>query len=183
MRSSVPGHSPCARWTTHLASLLLAWVLAAAWGSVVQTQWNLQALVALDVDLPLAERARATGHDLIRFAPVYAGILAAGWLPALAVASWLARRWPAWRSALLSVAAGVGMVAAVRTVDAVAPMPVFIDATRHLPGLLAMAAGAVIAGLLYARLTARPSRRPALPTSSNTPPTPCQTVERPPDTR
>ena len=34
-------------------------------------------------------------------------------------------------------------------------MPVFIDATRHLPGLLAMATGAVIAGLLYALLTAR----------------------------
>jgi hypothetical protein len=47
------------------------------------------------------------------------------------------------------------MVAAVRTVDAVAPMPVFIDATRHWPGLLAMAAGAVVAGLLYARRTAR----------------------------
>ena len=42
-----------------------------------------------------------------------------------------------------------------RGVDAVAPMPVFIDATRHLPGLLAMAAGAVLGGLLYARLTAR----------------------------
>jgi hypothetical protein len=35
-------------------------------------------------------------------------------------------------------------------------MPVFIDATRHLPGLLAMVTGAVIAGLFYARLTARP---------------------------
>jgi hypothetical protein len=55
----------------------------------------------------------------------------------------------------LAVAAGVGMVAAVRAVDAVAPMPVFIDATRGLPGLLAMASGAVLAGLLYARFTAR----------------------------
>ena len=67
----------------------------------------------------------------------------------------MARRWPSWRSPLLAAAAGVGMVAAVRCVDAAAPMPVFIDATRHLPGLLAMAAGAVIAGLLYARRTAR----------------------------
>ncbi len=47
------------------------------------------------------------------------------------------------------------ILAAIRTIDTVAPMPVFIDATRHLPGLLAMAIGAVIAGLLYARLTAR----------------------------
>lgn len=135
--------------------LLLAWLLAAVWGSVVQTHWNLQALVDLGVNVPAADRVRTTWQDLIGFAPVYAGILAAGWLPALAVAAFMARRWPAWRSALLAAAAGTGMVAAVRFVDMVAPMPVFIDATRHMPGLLAMAAGAVIAGLLYARLTTR----------------------------
>ncbi|MDC6169775.1 hypothetical protein, partial [Paucibacter sp. XJ19-41] len=70
-------------------------------------------------------------------------------------AALLARRWPARRSPLLAAAAGAGMVAAVRAVDAVASMPVFIDATRHLPGLLAMATGSVIGGLLYAKLTAR----------------------------
>lgn len=141
------------RWTRHIAPLLLAWLLAAVWGSVVQTQWNLRALVDLGVNIPATERASVTWQDLISFAPVYAGILAAGWLPALPVALLLARRWPVWRSPLLAVAAGAGMVAAVRTVDVVAPMPVFIDATRHLPGLLAMAAGAVVAGLLYALLT------------------------------
>lgn len=147
--------TPAARWTRHLLPLCLALLLAAAWGSVVQTRWNLQALAGLGVDIPAAEWARATAQDLIGFAPVYAGILAVGWLPALPVASLLARRWPTWRSALMAAAAGTGMVAAVRTVDAVAPMPVFIDATRHLPGLLAMMAGAALGGLLYARLTAR----------------------------
>ena len=155
MSFSTANTDPEPRWTRHLAPLLLAWLLAAAWGSVVQTHWNLQALVALGVEVPAAVRASTTGQDLIGFAPVYAGILAAGWLPALTLAAFLARRWPAWRGALLAAAAGAGMVAAVRTVDAVAPMPVFIDATRDLPGLLAMAAGAVMAGLLYARLTAR----------------------------
>jgi hypothetical protein len=143
------------RWTRHLAPLLLALLLAAVWGSVVQTQWNLQALADLGIDIPATLRVQTSLQDLIGFAPVYAGILAAGWLPALTVAAVLARHWPAWRSVLLAAAAGAGMVAAVRTVDAVAPMPVFIDATRHWPGLLAMAAGAVVAGLLYARRTAR----------------------------
>lgn len=147
--------SASAHWTRHLVPLLLACLLAAAWGSVVQTQWNLQALVGVGVDIPASERARATWQDLIGFAPVYAGILATGWLPALPVAAFLARRWPAWRSPLLAAAAGVGMVAAVRAIDALAPMPVFIDATRHLSGLLAMAAGAVVGGFVYARLTAR----------------------------
>jgi hypothetical protein len=146
---------PRRRWTAHLWPLLLALVLAAAWGSVVQTQWNLQALVGLGLEIPFADRLRTTAQDLIGFAPVYAGILAAGWLPALVVAAFLARWWPAGRGMLLSAAAGAGMVAAVRAIDAVAPMPVFIDATRHLPGLLAMAIGAAMAGWLYARLTSR----------------------------
>ncbi len=155
MRAPDANIPPTLRWTRHLVPLLLAWVLAAAWGSVVQTQWNLQALVGLGVDIAAAERVRMTWQDLIGFAPVYAGIVAAGWVPALAAAAWLARRRPDWRSALLAAAAGVGMVAAVRAVDAVAPMPVFIDATRHLPGLLLMAAGAALAGWLYALLTQR----------------------------
>ena len=70
-------------WARHLAPLLLAWLLAAAWGSVVQTQWDLQVLVDLGVDIPATERASATWQDLISFAPVYGGILAAGWLLAL----------------------------------------------------------------------------------------------------
>lgn len=143
-------------WTRHLAALALAWLLATAWGSVVQTQFNLHALGTLGVDIPLGTRTQTLWQDLTRFGPVYGGILAAGWLPALLTAAWLARSLPKWRSPLLATAAGLGLVAAVRLVDAVAPMPVFIDATRGWAGLLAMAAGAVLAGWLYARLTAGP---------------------------
>ena len=153
MQHPLPAPTPRHHWTRHLAALLLAWVLAAAWGSVVQTQFNLQALVSLGVAMPAGLRAETTWQDLIGFGPVYGGILAAGWLPALGVAAFLARRWPAWRSPLFAAAAGLGMMAAVRAVDAVAPMPAFIDATRGLPGLLAMAVGAVLAGWVYARLT------------------------------
>lgn len=147
-----PHAGPAApRWPRRLAALAGAWALAAAWGSVVQTQFNLQALVALDVPMPLSLRALTTLQDLAGFAPVYGVLLAAGWLPALGVAAWCSRRWPAARTALFAAAAGVGMVAAVRAADAVAPMPVFIDATRSGAGLLAMAAGAVLGGALYAR--------------------------------
>ena len=143
------------RWTRRAGVLLLAWALAAAWGSVVQTHWNLQALVDVGVSIPASTWWTVIGQDLMGFAPVYGGILAAGWLIALPVASGLARWWPAGRIILLAAAAGVGMVAAVRAVDAVAPMPVFIDATRDWPGLLAMAAGAVLAGGWYAWLSRR----------------------------
>lgn len=160
MTSRARHDAPSIRWTRRAGVLLLAWALAAAWGSVVQTQWNLRALVDVGVSIPAGDWLRVTAQDLIGFAPLYGGILAAGWLVALPVASGLARWWPAGRSALLAAAAGVGMVAAVRAVDAVAPMPVFIDATRHLPALLAMAAGAVLAGWLYAQFTAHATARP-----------------------
>jgi hypothetical protein len=150
--SIVEGNAGTRRWPRHLLALVVSLLVAAAWGSVVQTQFNLQALVALGVPVPPRLRALTTLQDLAGFAPVYAGILAAGWLPAMGLSAWLARRWPAARTILFATAAGMGMVAAVRAVDALVPMPVFIDATRGWPGLLTMAAGAALGGWLYARL-------------------------------
>ncbi len=158
MITSARHDAPTPRWTRRAGVLLLVWALATVWGSVVQTRWNLQALVDVGVSIPAGTWWQVIGQDLISFAPVYGGILAAGWLIAFPVASGLARWWPAGRTALLASAAGVGMVVAVRAVDAVAPMPVFIDATRGLPGLLAMAAGAVLAGGLYAWLCGPPGK-------------------------
>lgn len=154
MNANTRHDAPKWHWSRRAGLLLLAWVVAASWGSVVQTRWNLQALVNVGVEIPWGTWLAVIGQDLIGFAPLYGGILAVGWLFALPVAHGLARWWPAGRTVLIASAAGVGMVAAVRSVDMVAPMPVFIDATRHLTGLLAMAAGAVLGGWLYARYTA-----------------------------
>lgn len=141
-------------WLHAAPTLLLAWLAASVWGSVVQTQFNLQALAELGVAIPANVRARTTLQDLASFAPLYAGIVAAAWLPALALAAWLARGRPAWRLGLFAAAGGLGLVAALRSIDALAPMPTFIDATRHAPGLLAMALGCVLAAGWYAHRTA-----------------------------
>ena len=144
-------------WRRTAMVFVLAWLLASAWGSLVQTHFNLRALARLGVEIPLQARALMSAQDLIGFGPIYAGVVLAAWLPAFGVALLLARRWPAWRSWLLPLAAGAGLVVALKFADAVAPMPVFIDATRGLGGLLAMAAGCVVAGILFERLS-RPSR-------------------------
>lgn len=140
---------------THAVALALAWLMASVWGTVVQTHFNLQALVGLGVDISPMLRALTTLQDLAGFGPLYAALVAAGWLPALSLAAWLGRRWPAARTALLAAAAGAGVMVTLRAVDAVAPMPVFIDATRSTVGLLSVAAGAVLAGAFYARRTRR----------------------------
>jgi len=136
-----------------LWALALAWLAAVVWGSVVQTQINLQALAGLGVEITAGLRGLTTLQDLAGFAPLYAGIVAAAWLPALALAAWLARRWPGLRVPLFAAAGGLGVVAAMRCIDALAPMPVFIDATRHTAGLLAMVAGSVAAAGWYAYAT------------------------------
>ncbi|MDR6992933.1 hypothetical protein [Luteimonas sp. 3794] len=137
-------------WGQRIAAFVAALLLATVWGSVVQTQFNLQALAALDVDVPLRVRALTTLQDLVGFGPAYAGIVLAAWLPAFLVAALLVRVWPKARVPLYALAAGVGLIAAVRAVDAVAPMPVLIDATRGIGGLLAMAAGSLLAGAAFA---------------------------------
>ncbi len=152
-------------WSRLALGFLPAWLLATAWGSLVQTQFNLQALVRLGVEIPLQLRALTSAQDLVGFGPVYAGILLATLLPAFGVAMFLARKWPRRRRWLLPLAGGVGFVVAMQVVDAVAPMPVLIDATRGIGGLLAMAAGCAVGGWLFERLTrtdplalSRPSR-------------------------
>ncbi len=147
------------RWRQAAGPLALAWLAASLWGSVLQTQVNLQALAALGVEIPTRVRAITTLQDLAGFAPLYAGIVAAAWLPALALAAWVGRRWPPARLAGFAAAGGLGLMAAVRSIDALAPMPVFIDATRHLPVLLAMAAGSAAASAWWAWRT-RPQGRP-----------------------
>ncbi len=145
-------------WGRRLALFGVAVLVAAAWGSVVQTQFNLQALVALEVDVPMQVRTTTTLQDLAGFGPVYAGIVLAAWLPAFLVAALLLRRWPQCRVPLYALAAGLGVITAIRTIDAFAPMPVLIDATRGTSGLLAMAAGSLLAGAAFAWWT-RPRRR------------------------
>lgn len=144
-------------WGRRVFAFVAALLIAAVWGSMVQTQFNLQALAALDVDIPLRVRGLTTLQDLVGFGPVYAGIVLAAWLPAFLVAALLVRAWPHARVPLYALAAGVGLIAAVRAVDAVAPMPVLIDATRGIGGLLLMALGSLLAGAAFAWWT-RPRR-------------------------
>lgn len=146
------------RWLLAFGAGLL---LAAAWGSVAQTQFNLAAITGLGVAVDAATRLRTTLQDLVFFGPIYAGLVLAAWLPAFALAGWVARRYPAGRIGLFAWAAGIGLVVAVRVADAVAPMPVLIYATRTWDGLLWMQLGSMVGGGLFAALTRSASRAAA----------------------
>ncbi|KUM40056.1 hypothetical protein [Pseudomonas sp. EpS/L25] len=138
-----------------LLAFAAALLLAAAWGSLVQTQYNLAALQGLELPIDGATRWRTSLQDLLGFGPVYAAIVLAAWLPAFAAAFWLARRSGPYRACLLPLATSVSLIVAIRLIDAFAPIPVLIYATRTLDGLLAMAVGGLLGGLLFIWL-ARP---------------------------
>lgn len=132
-----------------LLAFAAALLLATAWGSLVQTQYNLAALQGLGQSINAATRWQTSLQDLLGFGPVYAAIVLAAWLPAFAAAFWLGRRKGAYRGCLLPLATSVSLIAAIRLIDAFAPMPVLIYATRTLDGLLAMAVGGLLGGLLF----------------------------------
>ena len=69
-------------WRTRLLAFAGAALFAIAWGSLVQTHFNLQALARLGVDIPLQARALMSAQDLFGFGPIYAGVVLAAWLPA-----------------------------------------------------------------------------------------------------
>lgn len=141
-----------------LLAFAAALLLATAWGSLVQTQYNLAALQGLGQPIDLATRWRTSLEDLLGFGPVYAAIVLAAWLPAFAAALWLGRHGGAYRACLLPLASSLSLIAAIRLIDAFAPMPVLIYATRTLEGLLAMAVGGLLGGLLFIWLA-----RPVIP--------------------
>ena len=141
-------------------AVLAAVMTTAVVASLLQTQINIQALIALGAAVPVSTRLMVTVEDVGRFGPIMAAIAASALLPALLVAGRLARTLPrAWRAALLSVAAAIGLCVAINIMGLVTPMPALVEATRSGWGLLLMSLAGLPGGLVYARMT-RPDAEP-----------------------
>lgn len=157
-------------WKRLLLAAVIAVLIGAVLGSLVQTQVNLAALTGLGVMVTPGQRLAALGHDLLSFAPIYAGLLAVILLPALAITGGLLRvlRWP-WPGAWYALGGAVGLWAGLALVNAFAPMPTLIAATREVPGLLAMMATAGLAGWVFSWLARAPAESEPVPPRSTTP--------------
>lgn len=144
-----------ARLGRGLVAFVVAVLVAVMLGAVVQTQYNLAALIDLGADIPLSVRWRTTGEDLIGFAPIYSVLVVLALGGSLPVAALMSRQLPKARGLVYALAALAGLIVAVLVVNHLAPMPTLIAATRVWHGLLLMALGAVVAGWLFARLMPR----------------------------
>ncbi|MGM0767258.1 MAG: PQQ-dependent sugar dehydrogenase [Pseudomonadota bacterium] len=148
-------------WRRITVGFLLALAFGIFAGSLVQTQFNLMALQTLGVDIGLGTRLATSLEDLMNFAPIYTVVFGTSFLVSQCIASVLVRKLRLrWRAPFLALGAAVGLWVTLRLVDALAPMPTLIAATRGAGGLLAMLLTAALAGWLFAALTTQRRRAP-----------------------
>lgn len=136
-----------------IALVFLAAVLAtAAPGSIVQTQFNLAALAALEVPIPLDIRLRTTGQDLLGFGPAMLALTGAAFVAAFPVASLLARFVPQWRTGWYVLAGGAAILSALLIMEVVLPITP-IAAARTLSGVSGLMLAGMLGGWVFARLS------------------------------
>lgn len=138
---------------------ILAVVVAVVLATLAQTQFNLLELQKIGVEILPAERIDSTIKDLLGFSPLMAALVVATFIVALPVAEGVARILKPWRLVVYFLAGAVGIWVAFQVVDWYAPPPVFIAATRELPGTLSMMAAVGVGSGLFGRLVRPRARR------------------------
>lgn len=138
-----------------VVAFLAALVVTTAWGSIVQTQYNLAGIASVGAMVPLGLRIRTTIADLFSgFSPTYAGyVVAPALVVAFAVASWVADRLQSSRRLWFSLGGGLAILLAIPLVNELAPVALLIGATRDTTCTVLMALGGAAAGLLFAAMT------------------------------
>ncbi len=132
-----------------LPGWLAAVLFAAAVGSVIQTQFNLADVARLGAPVDFATRLRATAHDLLRFAPLYALIVAVAFALAWPVAAALAKRVPARRAGLFTLAGFTAVLVTFAIMNTVMPVTP-VAATRDPSAVALLSLAGAGAGRLYA---------------------------------
>ena len=137
-------------------AFVVALIVGVVLGTVVQTQFNLMALQELGVEISLAVRWSTTLADLGGFAPLYGAMFGVSFLLSTLITGGLLTLMElGYRPLFHALGATAGLWVTFALVDALAPPPTLIAATRTASGLGAMLITAAIAGALFACLTAR----------------------------
>jgi hypothetical protein len=133
---------------------IAAVALATLWGSLVQTQFNLNALTGIGTDISWGLRLRSTLSDVFSgFTPTYAAyVVAPSLLVAFAVAWWVAARWPGPPALWFAMAGGLAILVGIPLVNYLSPVALLVGASRDWACTFFMALGGAGAGLLFARI-------------------------------
>ncbi len=138
-----------------VGNVMLAWLLAVLTatiiGSIVQTQFNMAAIVSLDVEVPVGTWLLTTVRDIFSFGLLYGALVAIALAVGFAVAAGLTRYTGLPRNWMFMLAGGVAVLALLVTLNTVLPMTP-IAATRNPFALVLMALAGAPAGRVYTRL-------------------------------
>ncbi|WP_297733963.1 hypothetical protein [uncultured Maricaulis sp.] len=139
---------------SYLAAVLVGTFLV----SLANTHIDLQALVAIGADIPLAVRLDALGRDLAGFGPTLAALTGIGFAIAFPVAGLVSRALgPGWRSIGYFLAGAVAIIVMISAITiyyrtALGSLITPVASSREISGLLMLSIGGGLSGLLFARL-------------------------------
>lgn len=145
-------------WLRPVLHFIWIMLLAVVVSTLLQSQINLLALQQLGVSISAAERLATSWHDIVHFSPLYLLLFGVSFLLSQSIAAVFTVVLPTfslgWQRILLfSVAGLVGLWCTLLLVNALAPMPTLIAASRSASGLAALLLVAAAAGALFAYCT------------------------------
>ncbi len=127
-----------------------ATLVTAVFGSLAQTQLNLQALIDMGMTIELPLRMRSSLSDLLNFAPLWALIVGIGFILAFTVA-WMLQRWVwAARSFWYPLAGAVAIAVILALMDSLLGITV-IAAARTPTGVALLCFSGALGGWVQAR--------------------------------
>mgnify|MGYP003121371637 FL=1 len=134
-----------------LPAVLVAYLLA----SVIFTQTILATVHGFGLDVSLAQRLAATGHDILGMASSYLPLLLVALLIALPVAAGLTRLLPTKRGLLFTLAGFTAVVTLHVTLKLVLGVS-GIAVTRTVAGLVGQGLAGALGGYVYHYLSRKP---------------------------
>lgn len=146
-------------WLASTVAFVLALLAGVIAGSLIQTHLNMEALRQLGVEISPGLQVQTSLQDLVNFAPIYAVVFGCSFLVSQAIAMLVTRRvLIRWRAPVCALAAASGLWLTFLLVNALAPMPTLIAASRGIGGTLLLVAVAGCSGWLFARLNGQKHR-------------------------
>ncbi len=137
-----------------LLAYLAATLTTATLGSLIQTQFNLAALQDLGAPITPSIHLQASAQDLLGFAPLWAAILALGFLIAFVTALLISHALKRHRTILLITAGTVAVFATLWLMQMALPITV-IAATRGSVGFVLMGLTGAVGGWAFAWVSSR----------------------------
>lgn len=137
-------------------SFLVAVLVTTIWGSIVQTVFNMRALVGIGAEFSFGNWLTLVLRDIFSgFTPTYAGYavlpsLVVGFLVAAAITN---GQRTSTRSLWFALAGGLSILVGIPLVNYLAPVALLIGASRDFWCTALMAVGGAVGGVIFATMT------------------------------